>query len=139
MKYLRKFKSESEYQEFQASDAFMKPNVTLITDNKDVKFTFDSIFPLYLYPVGDSRYNQDDYAKFDEYAYELLGGPNVWGDGALFDAVMPSYAQVYYNDYLVKDISRCPGSSEYLIFWEKSSGTNKRRYTSDGYECICPM
>jgi hypothetical protein len=139
MKYLRKFKNESEYQEFKASDVFMKPNVTLITDNKDVKFTFNSIFPLFLYPVGDSRYNQDEYAKFDEYAYELLGGLDAWEDGALFDAVLPTYAQVYYDGYLVRDISRCPESSQRLIFWEQSSGTKKRRYTASGHECICPM
>ena len=139
MKYLRKFKSESEYQEFKASDVFMKPNVTLITDNKDVKFTFNSIFPLYLYPVGDSRYNQDDYTKFDEYAHELLGGSSKWDDGALSDTIIPSDTPIYYDGYLVTNITWCSDSGEKPIFWEQSSGTNKRRYTSSGNECTCPM
>lgn len=139
MKYLRKLKSENEYQEFQASDAFMKPNVTLVTDSKDVKFTYNSIFPLFLYPIGDSRYNENDYTKFDNYAHELLGGEGRWVEGALTEAVIPSSEPVYYDGYLVTNITWCPSHGVSTIFWENSSGTNKRRYTSDGYECTCPF
>lgn len=142
MTYLKHFKTLTEMSSYKNSDNVVYPYVLLADEGK--KLAYASVpevskFPLYLYPIGDANYNEDDYIFFQEYAYELLGGHHGSEDGAASSATIPTDTPVYYNNYLVTDIEWCPNTSSYPIFWENSSGENVRRYCDSGSVCNCPF
>lgn len=98
MKYMKIFRTYSEYEQYVNSDEFEKPNMSLIEESETISITPEEEDNLFTFRIGDVEYQAEEgmtWADWCDSKYNSIG--LRIGNGPFGQSLIDGHGSILYN------------------------------------------